>query len=102
MDLADGHVKALEFLKKEPPTLHHINLGTGIGTSVMKIVNVFQRVNKIEIPYKIVNRRDGDVSRLVADNSLALSMLNWKPNKNIENMCKDSWKWQKLNPKGYQ
>ena len=52
MDLADGHVKALEFLKKEPPTVHHINLGTGIGTSVMKIVNVFQKVNKIEIPTK--------------------------------------------------
>ena len=93
MDLAEGHLKTLELLFENKPQIQNINLGTGIGTSVIELINVFQKVNSIKIPYIIAPRRLGDVQQLVADNSKALELLDWHPKLNIENMCLDGWKW---------
>ena len=101
MDLADGHLKALENLFSEGPKIITLNLGTGLGTSVLELVNIFQTVNDVEIPYKIVKRREGDIANLIANNNLAISTINWKPKNNIENMCRDGWKWQRLCPNGF-
>ena len=79
----------------------NLNLGTGQGTSVLELINTFQKVNNINIPYKFKDRRNGDQEILVADNSLAKSVLNWKPEKNIEDMCRDGWNWQLKNPNGF-
>ena len=76
-------------------------MGTGLGTSVLELVNIFQTVNDVEIPYKIVKRREGDIANLIANNNLAISTINWKPKNNIENMCRDGWKWQRLCPNGF-
>ena len=78
-----------------------MNIGTGYGTSVLELVNTFEDVNKIKIPYKFVERREGDVERLVADNNLLKSILKWTPSKNLRDMCIDGWKWQCNNPNGY-
>ena len=102
MDLAEGHISALEYLRRKGKNFSAINLGTGNGTSLLELLNVFQEANKIEIKHSTAPRREGDVSRLVADNSLALKKLNWKPIRTLEQMCKDGWEWQKNNPKGYK
>ncbi len=102
MDLAEGHLMALEYLEKEDPKVLNLNLGTGRGTSVLELVETFERVNNLKIPYSYTNRREGDAARLVADNSLASSLLGWTPKKTLEDMCLDGWKWQSLNINGYQ
>ena len=99
MDIADGHLKALETLLKGKSKIITVNLGTGIGTSVLNLVKIFQKVNNIEVSYKFENRRDGEPPILVADNSLALKLLNWFPKRNIEEMCIDGWNWYKSKPK---
>ena len=76
-------------------------MGTGKGTSVLDLIRTFKKTSDIEIPFSFEERRQGDIPFLVADNSLAKSTLNWIPKKNIEDICRDGWKWQKLNPKGY-
>ena len=101
MDLADGHLKTLEFLFKNNSQILNLNLGTGIGISVLELVNTFERINKVNIPVEFVERRLGDACRVVADNTLSKSVLNWSPSKNIEQMCKDGWLWKVLNPNGY-
>ena len=101
MDLAEAHIKALEFLVSKGPKCIDLNIGTGAGTSVLELIRIFEESNKIEIPFKFAPRRFGDVQYLVADNQLALRTLNWKPEKTISDMCKDGWKWKKLNPNGY-
>ena len=78
-----------------------INLGTGIGPSVLELVNTFKKINKIEVPYSFSERRNGDVSRVVADNSFGRSILNWNPIRSIEDMCRDGWNWKVLNPNGF-
>ena len=93
MDLAEAHSNTLEYLLKNEPQIISLNIGTGRGTSVLEIVNKFIEVNKVEVPYRIKKRRDGDVDSLVADNSLALKILNWKPKRNIHDICFDSWRW---------
>ena len=102
MDLAKAHLKALEYLLKNNSQVLNLNLGTGIGASVLQLVNTFERINKVNIPIKFVERRLGDACRLVADNTFAKSVLNWSPSKNIEQMCKDGWQWKVLNPNGYK
>ena len=102
MDLAEGHVAAMEYLFKLDEKNININLGTGIGTSVFDLISTFKKVNKIELPFKVVGRRDGDIGYLVANNSLAKSILNWEPSLNLEEMCIDGWNWQKNNPNGFQ
>ena len=101
MDLVDGHIAALKFLDKNKPQIKKFNLGTGLGTSVLELIETFQKVNNIEIPYCFLPRREGDLVKVVADNSLAIKYLKWKAKRNIEDMCRDGWKWQLLNPNGY-
>ncbi len=101
MDLADGHISALEYLKNNEPGIKDFNLGTGLGTSVLELVNTFQKVNNVEIPYMFLPRRKGDIARVIADNSLAIKELNWKPKRNLDDMCIDGWKWQIQNPCGF-
>ena len=100
VDLAKGHLKAVEKvmnLKGVEP----YNLGTGIGYSVIKKVKNFEKASGVEIPYKIAPRRAGDIATCYADASKALNELGWKAEKNLEDMCRDSWRWQKNNPNGY-
>ena len=102
MDLADGHIAALEFLIKNKSQIINLNLGTGNGTSVLELVKTFEKVNNIKIPYEFTSRRRGDSCSVVADNSLSLSCLEWLPYRSLEAMCADGWKWQSLNPEGYK
>ena len=101
MDLAEGHISALEYLIKNDNQIINLNLGTGIGTSVLELVETFEKVNNILIPLEFAKRRIGDCSTLIADNSLAISCLDWLPKLDLKAMCKDGWNWQYLNPEGY-
>tara|TARA_B100000212_G_scaffold262660_1_gene202401 strand:- start:1704 stop:2774 length:1071 start_codon:yes stop_codon:yes gene_type:complete len=100
MDLAEAHSAALDFIFQEDPKFINLNIGTGLGTSVLKLLKTFIKVNKCDVPFKFCQRREGDVPILIANNKLALSKLTWKPTRNIVDMCKDGWNWQKLNPNG--
>ena len=100
MDLAEGHLAAMKFLKFNKPNIINLNLGTSKGTSVLELIKIFEKVNECEIPYLITNRRDGDVSSLIANNKNALKNLNWRPKRGLEDMCRDGWRWQKNNPNG--
>jgi len=101
VDLAKGHVAACEYLKDNTGS-DVFNLGTGIGYSVLDLVNTFGHVNDMEIPYVIVDRRPGDVARCYADASKAKEKLGWAAKKTLEDMCRDSWRWQSQNPNGYR
>ena len=101
MDLANAHISALNYLIDKKPEMINLNIGTGIGTSVLELLETFQEVNKCKIPYDFCEKRPGDVSILIADNKKAISMLEWEPKRDIKQMCKDGWKWRFLNPHGY-
>ncbi|HFU4203485.1 TPA: UDP-glucose 4-epimerase GalE [Streptococcus suis] len=101
IDLALGHIKALEKISTTAG-VHTYNLGSGQGTSVLELVHAFEKINGITIPYKIVDRRPGDVATCYANADKALSELNWKTEKSIEDMCRDTWNWQSNNPDGYE
>ncbi|MBR0156519.1 MAG: UDP-glucose 4-epimerase GalE [Clostridia bacterium] len=101
VDLAKGHIAALKYAETHEGC-EAVNLGTGIGYSVMDIVNTFMRVNGIDIPYTIMPRRPGDAALIYADPSCAEKLLGWKAEKNLEDMCRDTWRWQKQNPNGYR
>ena len=101
VDLAMGHVKALDALIHLTGS-HVYNLGTGNGTSVFELVQAFQQATGQPIPYEISARRPGDVATCFADSSKAERELNWKADRGIVEMCRDSWKWQKENPNGYK
>ena len=103
MDLAEGHFLALSYLLEKKSQFITLNLGTGKGTSVLDLIQIFQKVNNVEIPYFYEDRRPGDNAFVVADNSLAKNTLGWTPKRNIEDMCRDGWKWQFMhfNDKGY-
>ncbi|MBR6312952.1 MAG: UDP-glucose 4-epimerase GalE, partial [Oscillospiraceae bacterium] len=94
VDLAKGHVKALEYAEKHTG-IEIFNLGTGRGTSVLEIVNAFERVNGVKIPYEFAPRRAGDIASFYADPSKAERVLGWHAEKTIDDMCRDSWRWQK-------
>jgi UDP-glucose 4-epimerase len=98
VDLAKGHVKAIDL---DQSGYHVFNLGSGKGFSVLQLVNCFQRVNNVKIPYKLVDRRNGDLSEVFCSPNKSLKELNWKTELNIEDMCRDAWKFQKNNPLGY-
>lgn len=102
VDLANGHVKAIEYLNKVKKEPLIVNLGTGKGYSVLDMINTFEKVSGKKIPYKIVNRRAGDIACCFADCSYAKKVLNWKAKRGIEDMCIDSYRWQRLNPEGYE
>lgn len=103
MDLASGHVKALIYQKnKNPEGFKAINLGSGKGYSVLEVIRSFEKASGRKIPYKIMDRRPGDISSSYADPSLANSELEWRAIKNMDDMCADTWKWQQNNPNGYK
>ena len=97
MDLAEAHKSALDYLNKKDSEFINLNIGTGIGTSVLELVKTFIKVNECNLNYEFAKRREGDSYHLVANNELALQTLNWKPQKNLEDMCRDGWQWQKFN-----
>lgn len=101
LDLAAGHVKALQKLEENPGLVVY-NLGTGKGYSVLDLVKAFSKASGKEIPYKIVGRRAGDVAMCYADSSKAEKELGWKAKYELEEMCQDSWRWQSMNPNGYE
>lgn len=102
MDLAQGHVKAIDYLNNsEVIKPLKVNLGTGKGYSVLDVVEAFEKASDKEIAYKIVDRRAGDIAKCYADPSFAKEILGWEAKKSIEDMCKDSWRWQSNNPNGY-
>lgn len=101
VDLADGHVKALDKIK-EASGVYTYNLGTGVGYSVLDMVKAFAKTVGKEIPYKVIPRREGDIATCYADPSLAGKDLNWKATRDLKDMCEDSWRWQKNNPNGYE
>ena len=93
MDLADSHVAALRFLISNDPQVINLNIGTGEGTSVLELVKKFNEVNNCKIPFEFSDRRKGDSPFVVADNSLALKLLDWEPKMSLEDICKDTWNW---------
>ena len=101
MDVAESHIKVLEFLMNSEPVYLCLNIGTGIGTSVLELVKTFERVNNVKVPYFFEKRRLGDAAFVVADNSLLISKMNIYPKMNIEDMCRDGWRWKKKNPNGF-
>ena len=93
VDLAKGHIKALNHLEKESPGVYLYNLGSGKGCSVLELVKTFESVNHVKIPYQFAPRRTGDVAACFADPSKAKRELGWQTEKTIEDMCKDSWNY---------
>lgn len=92
IDLANGHVQALQYIDKHLGC-EAFNLGTGEGYSVLQLIETFERVNGISVPYKIVGRREGDIKSSIADVSKAYQLLQWEAHYNLQHMCADSWKW---------
>tara|TARA_Y100001968_G_scaffold100812_1_gene90750 strand:+ start:25357 stop:26412 length:1056 start_codon:yes stop_codon:yes gene_type:complete len=101
MDLAEGHLCALECLYSQDPQFLKVNLGTGIGHSVLNVIQTFENASKCSIPYEYLNRREGDVEISVADVSLAKKKMKWIASRTLFDCCIDSWKWQLGNPHGY-
>lgn len=99
-DLADGHVAALDYLRKHPTGMT-VNLGTGRGYSVLEVVKAYERASGRPVPYQIVARRPGDIASCYADPSLAQTLLGWTARHDIDRMCEDSWRWQSMNPSGF-
>ena len=100
VDLAGGHVKAVDWTGKNNGC-EAINLGTGNGISVLQLRDAFVKASGAEVPYVIDPRRPGDPDEVYADASKALNLLGWKAEKNVDDMCQDSWRWQSNNPNGY-
>ena len=93
MDLAKGHVAALNYAEKHKGA-EIFNLGTGKGYSVLEMIETFQRVTKLEVPFEIAPRRAGDIAECYADPTKAYEVLGWKAEKTLEDMCRDAWNWQ--------
>jgi len=101
VDLAKGHLKALDHLMKKPG-LVTVNLGTGQGYSVLEMVKAFEAASGRTVGYQIVDRRAGDIAECYADTTKAWDVLGWKATRGLEEMCVDAWRWQSSNPEGYQ
>tara|TARA_Y100000589_G_C27114837_1_gene613786 strand:- start:282 stop:1325 length:1044 start_codon:yes stop_codon:yes gene_type:complete len=99
MDLAEGHISALLNLMNNESKIINLNLGTGIGTSVIDLIKIFEKVNCCQLPFEITERRDGDVASLVADPQKANKFLDWYPKRTLEQVCIDSYNWIKLKNK---
>tara|TARA_A100000164_G_scaffold203887_1_gene180906 strand:- start:5521 stop:6570 length:1050 start_codon:yes stop_codon:yes gene_type:complete len=94
MDLAEGHLSALRYLDSQDGIFTNLNIGTSKATTVLELIRKFEKVNKCDIPYEFFDKREGDVAISVADNKKALKLLNWSPQRNLEEMCIDGWLWQ--------
>lgn len=101
VDLAKGHVCALNAIERECG-LAVYNLGTGQGYSVLDVIKAFERVNGVEVPYQIMPRRIGDIATCYSNPTKAKNELGWEAQFGIDEMCRDSWNWQKNNPNGYE
>lgn len=101
VDLAKGHLKAIENLEKESGAEAY-NLGTGEGSSVLDVVKTFEKATGKKINYELTDRRPGDAAVCFADVRKAKEKLNWQTEKNLEDMCRDAWNWQTKNPNGYK
>ncbi|MDO4562587.1 MAG: UDP-glucose 4-epimerase GalE [Clostridia bacterium] len=101
VDLAKGHVAAIDYAAKNSG-VEIFNLGTGVGYSVLDIVHAFETANNLKIPYSIKPRRAGDIAKCYANPKKAEQLLHWKAEKSLEDMCRDSWRWQSSNPKGLE
>ena len=99
-DLANGHLKALEKISDESG-LYFVNLGTGLGYSVLEAIHAFEEASGATVAYKIVDRRPGDVAACYADPSYARTLLGWEASRDLACMCRDAWRWQSTNPDGY-
>ena len=102
VDLAKAHVKALEKLQREHIGIRPYKLGTGNGYSVLQVIKAFSEACGKDLPYKIIERRPGDIAACYAKTDRAQAELGWAAEKEISEMCKDSWKWQSQNPEGYK
>jgi UDP-glucose 4-epimerase len=100
VDLAVGHLKALEKLNSNPGVVTY-NLGTGQGYSVLDVVQAFEEASGQDVLYQITDRRPGDIASCYADPTKAEKELGWKAKRELLDMCKDSWRWQSQNPDGY-
>ena len=100
VDLSRGHVAAVRYAS-EHTGCEIFNLGTGTGYSVLDMVHTFREVNNVALPYRIVDRRPGDLDRMYADPAKSAEVLGWKAEHDLEDMCRDSWRWQSGNPNGY-
>ncbi|MDD4367953.1 MAG: UDP-glucose 4-epimerase GalE [Oscillospiraceae bacterium] len=100
VDLARGHVAAIRYALAHRGS-EAINLGTGLGLSVLQLKSAFEKASGIKIPYVVDPRRPGDIASCYADPSKAKALLNWTAEKDVDDMCRDSWRWQKNNPQGY-
>lgn len=100
VDLAKGHVAAVKYTVEHKGT-EVFNLGTGVGYSVLDMVNTFREVNNVALPYQIVDRRPGDIATCYADPAKSAEVLGWHAEKTLADMCRDSWNWQSKNPMGY-
>lgn len=101
VDLAEGHVAALRRLLDQPGSLT-VNLGTGRGYSVLEVVRAYALASGRDVPYRLAPRRPGDVAACYADPALASALLGWQAQHDLDRMCTDSWRWQSLNPNGFQ
>jgi UDP-glucose 4-epimerase len=100
VDLAKGHVKALQALESKPQVLT-VNLGTGNGYSVLDMVRAFEKASSKKVRYQIANRRLGDIATCYADPAYAVEKLGWSAEYGLDEMCEDTWRWQSMNPNGY-
>lgn len=101
VDLAEGHVAALNYMMKGQTGCQAINLGTGYGVSVQELVDAFIRVNQVKLPYVYGARREGDVAVCYADASKAKKLLGWQTRYTLDDMCRDAWNWQSKHPQGF-
>lgn len=101
MDLAMGHLNAIDSLKNFSKVMT-INLGTGKGYSVLDMVKTFEKVSSKNVPFELVERRTGDIAKYYADVTYAKEVLGWKAVRDLNQMCEDSWRWQSMNPHGYE
>ena len=101
VDLAKGHVAAVKYVT-ENEGCEVFNLGTGTGYSVLDMVHAFEEANGVKVPYEIVARRPGDLATCYADPAKSAEVLGWKAEKNLVDMCRDTWRWQSQNPNGYR
>jgi UDP-glucose 4-epimerase len=99
MDLAEGHVRILDFLVR--PGVYLFNLGTGKGISVFQMIKSFERVTETKVPYRVVSRREGDLPAFWADVSKAEREMGWQAIRTLDDMMADTWRWQQKNPQGY-
>lgn len=102
VDLALGHVKAIEKIQENQGGVWTYNLGTGVGYSVLDVISAFEEANDLKINYVFKDRRPGDVPEYYADPEKAKKELGWVAERDLKEMCRDSWNWQRLNPNGYE